>query len=134
MKLIKSAAVYAPEYLGEKDVFLAGGKICKVEDNIRLPSEFGVSIIDGTDMLLVPGFIDSHVHVLGGGGEGGFANRTPESTLSWFTRYGITTVIGCLGTDGYGRDISALIAKVKGLRQRSFRIIQQKTAFLHLLV
>ena len=118
MKLIKSAAVYAPEYLGEKDVFLAGGKICKVEDNIRLPSEFGVSIIDGTDMLLVPGFIDSHVHVLGGGGEGGFANRTPEATLSGFTRYGITTVIGCLGTDGYGRDISALIAKVKGLRQQ----------------
>lgn len=99
MKLIKSAAVYAPEYLGEKDVFLAGGKICKVEDNIRLPSEFGVSIIDGTDMLLVPGFIDSHVHVLDGGGEGGFANRTPEATLSGFTRYGITTVIGCLGTD-----------------------------------
>lgn len=118
MKLIKSAAVYAPEYLGEKDVFLAGGKICKVEDNIHLPSEFGVSIIDGTDMLLVPGFIDSHVHVLGGGGEGGFANRTPEATLSGFTRYGITTVIGCLGTDGYGRDISALIAKVKGLRQQ----------------
>lgn len=134
MKLIKNSSVYAPEYSGKKDVFIAGGKICRIADSLDAPKEWDVEVIDGSGMLLLPGFIDSHVHVLGGGGEGGFANRTPEATLSGFTRYGISTVIGCLGTDGYGRDISALIAKVKGLRQRSFRIIQQKTAFLHLLV
>ena len=37
--------------------------------------------IDGTNLILTPGFIDCHVHVLGGGGEGGFANRTPEATM-----------------------------------------------------
>ncbi|MBE3073235.1 MAG: hypothetical protein IMZ67_09685, partial [Acidobacteria bacterium] len=30
----------------------------------------------------VPGFIDAHVHMTGGGGEGGYATRTPELLLS----------------------------------------------------
>lgn len=118
MKLIKNAGIYAPEYMGEKDVLLAGGKICKIGENLNAPDSWDVEIIDGTGMLLLPGFIDSHVHVLGGGGEGGFANRTPEATLSGLTRYGITTVVGCLGTDGYGRDMDSLIAKIKGLREQ----------------
>ena len=118
MKLIKNAGIYAPEYIGEKDVLLAGGKICRIGENLTVPNSWDVEIIDGSGMLLLPGFIDSHVHVLGGGGEGGFANRTPEATLSGLTRYGITTVVGCLGTDGYGRDIDSLIAKIKGLREQ----------------
>ncbi len=118
MKLIKNVNVYAPEKLGIKDVFIAGGKICRIDDNIELPESLGAEIIDGTGMIMTPGFIDSHVHVLGGGGEGGFGNRTPEATLSGLTRYGITTVVGCLGTDGYGRDIKALVAKLKGLKEQ----------------
>ena len=118
MKLIKNAGIYAPEYIGEKDVLLAGGKICRIGENLTVPDSWDVEIIDGSGMLLLPGFIDSHVHVLGGGGEGGFANRTPEATLSGLTRYGITTVVGCLGTDGYGRDIDSLIAKINGLREQ----------------
>ena len=118
MKLIKNAGVYAPEYIGEKDVLLAGGKICKIGENLTAPHTWNVEIIDGSGMLLLPGFIDSHVHVLGGGGEGGFANRTPEAALSGLTKYGITTVVGCLGTDGYGRYIDSLVAKIKGLREQ----------------
>lgn len=116
LKLIKNIRVYAPEDLGVKDVFLCGDKICKIDDTIEAPADFDVQIIDGSGKLLTPGFIDCHVHVLGGGGEGGFANRTPEATLSALTRHGITTVVGCLGTDGIGRDVNALIAKTKGLR------------------
>ncbi len=118
MKLIKNCTVYAPEKLGVKDVFLAGGKICRIADRIDLPEDLGVEVIDGTGKLLLPGFIDSHVHVLGGGGEGGFANRTPEATLSVLTRFGITTVVGCIGTDGFGRDIKGLVAKLKGLKEQ----------------
>ena len=118
MKLIKNAGVYAPEYIGEKDVLLAGGKICKIGENLSAPHTWNVEIIDGTGMLLRRGCIDAHVHVLGGGGEGGFANRAPEAALSGLTKYGITTVVGCLGTDGYGRDIYSLVAKIKGLREQ----------------
>ena len=75
-------------------------------------------MINGEGLLLTPGFIDSHVHVLGGGGEGGFANRTPEATMEGLTKFGVTTVVGCLGTDGIGRDMCALVAKTKGLNEQ----------------
>ena len=63
----------------------------------------------------MPGFIDSHEHILGGGGEGGFHTRTPEAGLKDLTMNGITTVVGCIGTDGVGRDMTALLAKAHGL-------------------
>ena len=118
MKIIKNVNVYAPEKLGKKDLLIAGGKICQISDNLDIPVNWEVEVIDGEGLIATPGFIDSHVHILGGGGEGGFANRTPEATLSGLTRWGITTVVGCLGTDGYGRDLTALIAKIKGLREQ----------------
>ena len=118
MKIIKNVHVYAPEKLGKKDLLIAGGKICHISDSLDIPENWEVEVIDGEGLIATPGFIDSHVHILGGGGEGGFANRTPEATLSGLTRWGITTVVGCLGTDGYGRDLTALIAKIKGLREQ----------------
>ena len=118
MNIIKNVNVYAPEKLGNKDLLIAGDKICQISDNLDIPENWEVEVIDGEGLIATPGFIDSHVHILGGGGEGGFANRTPEATLSGLTRWGITTVVGCLGTDGYGRDLTALIAKIKGLREQ----------------
>lgn len=118
MKIIKNVNVYAPEKLGKKDLLIAGGKICQISDGLDIPENWEVEVIDGEGLIATPGFIDSHVHILGGGGEGGFANRTPEASLSGLTRWGITTVVGCLGTDGYGRDLTALIAKIKGLREQ----------------
>ena len=35
-------------------------------------------------------------------------------------RFGVTTVVGCLGTDGIGRDMCALVAKTKGLNAVSY--------------
>ena len=65
----------------------------------------------------MPGFIDGHVHILGGGGEGGFKTRTPELSLSSIIEAGITTVVGCIGTDGVCRSIRSLIAKAKALEE-----------------
>lgn len=116
MKLIRQIEVYAPDYLGKLDVLLAGNKIIALEENITGGySELEVEEISGEGKLLTPGFIDCHFHILGGGGEGGFQNRTPEVTLSQLTSAGVTTVVGCLGTDGEGRDMIALISKAKGL-------------------
>lgn len=39
MKLIKNAAVYSPEYLGKKDVLVAGRQICN--DSRRDPASAG---------------------------------------------------------------------------------------------
>lgn len=115
--IIRNIKVYNPEPIGIKDVLLMGDKIAAIEDNIDIDLNGVVEVkeIDGTGKILVPGFIDCHVHILGGGGEGGFSTRTPEATLSGFTTAGVTTVVGTLGTDGVGRDMNALVAKAKGL-------------------
>lgn len=117
IKRIKNAMVYAPEYLGVMDVLWAGGEICQIGKDLDIGKNVEVEIIDGAGKFLVPGFIDSHEHIMGGGGEGGFATRTPEATLTDFTACGITTVVGCIGTDGIGRDMAALLAKAKGLEE-----------------
>lgn len=119
IKIIKGVKVYSPEFLGTKDVLVVGDKIGKIEDRINLDehSDLAIEIIDGKDKLLAPGFIDSHVHILGGGGEGGFRTRTPEITLTDITSGGVTTVVGCLGTDGLSRNMISLIAKARGLEE-----------------
>lgn len=116
--VIKNAEVYTPGYLGKKIVVLAGGKIEGVFDKIDIPNNFvDIKVIDAEGKLLLPGFIDSHVHILGGGGEGGFKTRTPEIMLSELIEGGITTVVGTLGTDGVCRDMRALLAKARGLEE-----------------
>lgn len=115
--IIRNAEVYQPEYAGVKDILLLGDRIAAVGENLK--ADFGGAIevqeIDGRELAAVPGFIDSHEHILGGGGEGGFHTRTPEAGLSDLIRYGITTVVGCIGTDGIGRDMTALLAKAHAL-------------------
>ena len=121
MKLIQNIDVYAPQHLGKKDVLTINDKIVKIKDAGSICADGFLSeaeMINGEGLLLTPGFIDCHVHVLGGGGEGGFANRTPEATMEGLTKFGVTTVVGCLGTDGIGRDICALVAKTKGLNEQ----------------
>ncbi|KAF1302521.1 MULTISPECIES: beta-aspartyl-peptidase [Enterococcus] len=116
MLLIRQANVYTPDFIGKKDLLVSNQKIIKIADQITTDlSEFAVTEIDGRGKAAVPGFIDCHFHILGGGGEGGFQNRTPEVTLSQLTTAGVTTVVGCLGTDGEGRDMVALISKARGL-------------------
>ena len=57
MLLIRGAEVYAPEYLGKKDVLVAGGKIERIADH--LPDYEGAEVIDGEGKILTPGIIDS---------------------------------------------------------------------------
>jgi len=117
--IIRNVNVYNPEHLGIKDVLLVGNKIAALEENISIDLKgiLDVIEIDGRGKILVPGFIDSHVHILGGGGEGGFTTRTPEATLTGLTTAGVTTVIGCLGTDGVSRDMVSLLSKARGLEE-----------------
>mgnify|MGYP000104340567 FL=1 len=116
--VIKNIHVYAPEDLGVKDVVTTSNKIEGIYDNVEIPNNFiAIEIIDGKGKLLYPGFIDNHVHILGGGGEGGFKTRTPEMQLSTLIEAGVTTVVGCIGTDGVCRNMRSLIAKAKGLEE-----------------
>ncbi|MCT4621823.1 MAG: beta-aspartyl-peptidase [Marinisporobacter sp.] len=124
MLLIKNIEVYNPKYLGKKDVFIGGGKILSIEDEITFPHE-KVKIIDGSGKKMVPGFIDQHVHITGGGGEGSFKTRVPEITLSKLTKAGITTVVGLLGTDATTRSVENVLAKAKALKEEGI------SAYIH---
>lgn len=117
MYLIKNAEVYAPESLGVMDVLVGGGQILKMAKDLPAEEAYDVEVIDGSGKVLVPGLIDAHVHILGGGGEGGAKTRTPEIMLSDIISGGVTTVVGCLGTDGCTRTMSNLLAKAKGLEE-----------------
>ena len=116
--IIKDVEVYSPQYLGKKDILVVGDKILKIENNIdeKFNQKFlNFKIIDGSNKYTVPGFIDSHQHFLGGGGEGGFKTRTPEINLTDITKGGVTTAIGCLGTDSVTRNLRSLLAKTRAL-------------------
>ena len=114
MILIQQVHVYAPQDLGIKDVLLAGTKIERIADHMEIE---GAEVIDGRGKSLTPGFIDQHVHITGGGGEGSFHTKAPEVKLSELLKGGITTVLGLLGTDGFSRDVENLVAKAKGLKE-----------------
>jgi len=117
MILIKACEVFGPTYLGKKDVLISGSIIASISDHIALSGIPELEVINGEGLKLVPGFIDSHVHIAGAGGEGGPATRTPEMQISHMLEAGITTVIGCLGTDGFTRRLESLLMKAKALRQ-----------------
>ena len=116
MKLLKNCEVYAPELLGKKDILIGAGKILAIADKLEQPAGWDVEVIDCTGLKAVPGFIDGHVHIAGAGGEGGPATRTPELKLSQLVEAGVTSVIGCLGTDGMTRSVESVLMKAKGLR------------------
>ena len=123
IKLLKNAEVYAPEPLGKQDVLIVGDKICRVAEKIEgyegLPD---VEVFDLGGKKLLPGYIDMHVHIIGGGGEDGFASRVPASQLSFFFKNGITSCVGLLGTDGVTRSVEDLLAKARALTQEGMTV------------
>jgi beta-aspartyl-dipeptidase (metallo-type) len=119
MLLVRNAIVYAPGPLGRKDILAAGGEIVAIADDIdpgRLPCE--VDVLDAGGLVALPGLVDSHVHILGGGGEGGYSTRTPELRIVDCIRAGVSTVIGTLGTDGVARSMESLVAKAHSIREQ----------------
>ncbi len=127
MYLIKNIDVYSPQHMGKKDIFIAGDRVESLDRDIpeSLLRNLGTEIIDGTDDLLIPGFIDGHVHLIGGGGEGGFATRTSEGNPEDFYKFGTTYIIGLLGTDGITRDHRSLLAKA-----RAFNTVGLETSIM----
>lgn len=122
MQLFKNAQVYAPMFLGKKDVLVAGGKIIAIEDSIELVANSFTTVIDATGKLFTPGFVDSLVHITGGGGEGGYTTRTPEMHINDAIKGGVTTVVGVLGTDAQTRSLENLLAKAYALEEQGLSV------------
>lgn len=117
MKLILNADVYAPAHLGKRDILIEGGKIARLEEDLKQFACLADEVIDAAGAKVVPGYIDAHIHITGGGGEQGPASRVPECPLSELTRNGVTTVLGLLGTDGVSRSLPNLLFKCRALNE-----------------
>ena len=119
LKIIKNGLLYNPEYRGQKDIMLFNDKIVKIADCVNVPDKdfYQAEVIDATDQYIVPGFIDLHVHIAGGGGEGGYKTRTPEIKFSDIIASGVTTLVGLLGTDGVTRSLQNLLTKARALEE-----------------
>ncbi len=118
IKLIKNAEVYAPAPLGKKDILVIADKVARIADKIEgYDGLQDVEKFDFRGKKLLPGYIDMHMHITGGGGEQGPASRVPEAMLSQITSCGITTVLGLLGTDGVTRSVENLVAKARALTE-----------------
>ena len=112
MYLVKNVKLFDPQPMGKVDILVTNDRVAAVGNDLH-PQIPGLTVIDGTGKTAVPGFIDQHVHVTGGGGEGGFNSRTPELMLSTVIKAGVTTLVGLLGTDSYTKSVENVLAKTK---------------------
>ncbi|HEV8332387.1 MAG TPA: beta-aspartyl-peptidase [Steroidobacteraceae bacterium] len=120
LTLIRNAKLYAPQPLGIRHLLLGGGRILWIgEEALELPVPLRTvsRVVDAAGSVTIPGLIDGHVHVTGGGGEAGFRTRVPAVPLSRFTSGGVTTVVGLLGTDDVARGPGELLATLYALRE-----------------
>ncbi|HSN71131.1 MAG TPA: beta-aspartyl-peptidase [Steroidobacteraceae bacterium] len=120
LTLLTAADVYAPGPLGHRNLLIGSGRILWIGAeplDLPRPLRSECRTIDLGGRRLIPGLIDLHVHVTGGGGEAGFRSRVPPVPLSQFTTAGITTVVGLLGTDDVARGPRELLATIHALRE-----------------
>jgi beta-aspartyl-dipeptidase (metallo-type) len=118
LTLLTNANIFTPDHFGIGSVLLGGGKILYVgHDTPAVDPRLLDEQRDLEGAALVPGFIDGHVHVTGGGGEDGFSTQAPPVPLSRYTRHGVTTVVGLLGTDDETRSTASLVARTRALRE-----------------
>jgi hypothetical protein len=120
LTLIKNAeAIFAPAHINARHILVGGTQIVGLldDDGARavemLSSDISTRIIDASGCIISPGFVDIHVHIIGGGGELGPASRTPEAKINELIEGGLTTVVGVLGTDCVSRSLESLVVKCR---------------------
>lgn len=116
LKLLRVGRIFGPGALAGDELLIADGRIAAIGSGLEPPVNWPVEVIEARDLTAVPAFIDQHVHVTGGGGEGGFGTRCPPITIEAIAAQGIGTVVGVLGTDCVSRSPADLLAAVRGLR------------------
>jgi beta-aspartyl-dipeptidase (metallo-type) len=112
--LLRDVELYSPAPCGRTDLLLGGGRILAIGASLNL-GDLSCNVIDGRDVIAMPGLVDSLVHLSGGGGEGGFATRTLPLRGEDALAAGVTTLIGALGTDDVSRSHADLLACARAL-------------------
>ena len=115
LSLLLNAELYDPLPRGRAHLIVAGETIAWIgSERPSLPHGLAREL-DLEGRRVIPGLIDGHVHLTGGGGEAGPHTRVPPVALSRLTRGGVTTAIGVLGTDDAIRTPAELVTVARGL-------------------
>ena len=114
LTLLLNAELYDPEPRGRVHLLVGGERVLWVGRDVPA---LGVPVeeCDAAGRRVIPGLIDCHVHLTGGGGEAGPDTRVPPVPLSRMTTGGVTTAIGVLGTDDAIRTPGELVTVARGL-------------------
>lgn len=115
LTLIKGGLVYAPEKLGKRDILIGGKQILAIADEIAVPSGVETEVVDATGKTVIPGYIDSHMHILGAGGGNGPNSRSHEIDVSTLAKAGVTTVVGTLGINTISFSLRHLLMALNAL-------------------
>ncbi len=116
LTLIEGAEIHSPVLLGQQDLLVADGRIAWLGKGLTVPPDWPLVRVDGRGRYLVPGLVDPLAHITGGGGEGGFAFRTPELAAREALSAGVTTLVAALGTDSLTRTPAQVLGKVREFR------------------
>ena len=71
LTVLRGGRIFAPGDMGRSDMLLCGDRIAAIEPSLPGPSGIRHAEVDISGMMVVPGFVDLHAHLTGGGGEGG---------------------------------------------------------------
>lgn len=116
IQLLRNADLYDPAPRGRANLLIAGETIVWTGPALPpLPAELGIRDHDLEGRRVIPGLIDAHVHLTGGGGEAGPETRVPPVAISRLTLGGVTTAVGLLGTDDTVRSPAELVTTARGL-------------------
>ncbi len=116
LELLTNCQLFSPIDLGPRHILIGGSSILWIGEKIpQLDSSLDVRVSNMDGLIVTPGLIDGHAHLTGGGGESGFSSRVPPMPLSSFTRAGVTTAVGVLGTDDLVRTTGSLVAQARNL-------------------
>lgn len=123
--------MYAPKHLGRCDVLLCGGRIVRVASDLSAAAQAlgAVHVIDASRLRVVPGYIDQHIHLFGGGDAAGPQGRVSDLHAEDLALAGITTAAGVVGVEMETRGLPLLLRKTMELRSAGITALMYTGSF-----
>lgn len=131
MRVLRNASVFGPEPLGVLDLLIYGDHVVAMGAKLEVPRYLVDEEVDLQGATMVPGFIDGHVHILGGGGGAGPVSRVPEMAVTDATLGGTTTLVGCVGLDTVARTVPDVLSKARALTGDGMTAYMYSGACIH---
>lgn len=115
LTVLRDAHVFAPQDLGVNDILIAAERVVALGPHLDVGGLPRTELaVDGR--IVVPGLVDGHLHIVGGGGNEGYASRIPELWVGELALAGITTVAAPPGLDMVGKNLEGILAKTYALQ------------------